>query len=89
MKPRKRTALEIWMRANRYSDTVFAAAVEAEIFNESGHHVTVSGGAVAKWRLGGDNAPLPRKAALRAIWRITKGAVDPNSFVLIREDDAA
>lgn len=80
MKPRKRTALEIWMRDNRYSDAVFAAAIEAEIFSETGRHVTISGGTVTKWRLGGERAPMPRKLALRAIFKITGGAVDPNSF---------
>lgn len=80
MKPRKRTKLERWMRENRYSDTAFAAAVEAEIENLTGEPVEISPATVAKWRLGGPDAPLPRKHALRAIYVVTKGEVDPNSF---------
>lgn len=80
MKPRKRTKLERWMRENRYSDTAFAAAVEAEIENMTGDPAEIASGTVTKWRLGGPDAPLPRKHALRAIYVVTKGEVDPNSF---------
>lgn len=86
MIPRKRTKLELWMRQNRYSDAAFAAALEAEIENMTGGDYTnISSGSVAKWRLGGPTAPMPRKQALRAIYVITKGEVDPNSFVDLPE----
>lgn len=85
MKPRERTKLELWMRANRYSDAAFASAVEGQIHALTGEEVTISSGTVAKWRLGGSDAPMPRKLALRGIYLLTKGAVDPNSFADLPE----
>ncbi|MDQ5916744.1 MAG: hypothetical protein QG584_2638 [Pseudomonadota bacterium] len=85
MIPRERTKLERWKRANRYSDTAFASAVEGEIHALIGEDVTISSGTVTKWRLGGPDAPMPRKLALRAIYVITKGEVDPNSFADLPE----
>lgn len=80
MKPRKRTKLELWMRENRYSDAAFAAAVEAELRLNMGHDETISARAVTKWRLGGPDAPVPRKHTLQAIYTVTNGEVDANSF---------
>lgn len=81
MKPRERTALDRWMYDNRYSDAAMAAAIEAQIYSDTGAHVTIGKGTVTKWRLGGPHAPMPRVPALRAIYKITGGAVAPNSFV--------
>lgn len=70
MKPRKATALQLWMRENMYSDQALAdrLTLEGEV---------VSAASVRKWRLG---TTMPRRGKLIAINKITDGKVAPGSF---------
>lgn len=77
MKPnRPITALQRWMRDNRWSDPAFANAIN-EILAR-GNHKAISAKSVAKWRRGDG---VPRPATQLAIKELTRGAVTPDDLV--------
>jgi hypothetical protein len=73
MKPRRVTALQLWMIENGRTDTALAAEINERLPEAKIHPRTVG-----RWRKG---LSAPRPAALRALMDMSGGKVDANSFV--------